>query len=157
FAIAQHDVARRFEFPDRLYGRDAEVRALQDAFARVVRGAVETVLVRGYSGIGKSSLVREIHHAVTAHRGYAASGKVEQLNRDIPYSAVVSALGALIAQILAEPVIDRWRAAIAAAIGADASLVRSVVPAIERVLGPQPPPPALDPGTARRRLAHGLA
>src|SRR5262249_33108609 len=59
--------------------------------------------------------------------------------------------------ILAESVIDRWRAAIGAAVGEDAPLVHSVLPAIERVLGAQPPPPALDPATARRRLAHGLA
>src|SRR5262249_33113561 len=76
--------------------------------------------------------------------------------RDIPYSAVVSAAGELIAQILAEPVIDRWRAAIGAAMGDDAPLVRSVLPAIERVLGPQPAPPMLEPATARRRVAQGL-
>jgi histidine kinase len=157
FAIGRHAGAMRLEFTDRLYGRDAEVRTLLDALGRVARGAVETVLVSGYSGIGKSTLVREIHGPVTARRGYVVSGKFEQLNRDAPYSALVAALGGLVAQILAEPVIDRWRAAIAAAIGGDASLVHTVLPAIERVLGPQDEAPPLDPDTARRRLAHGLA
>jgi hypothetical protein len=156
FAIGGHDGAARFEFPDRLYGRAGELRALLDAFERVSRGGVETVLVSGYSGIGKSSLVRELHASVLSQPCYVASGKFDRLNRDVPYSALVSVLGGLVAQILAEPAIDRWRTEIAAAIGDDAALVRGVLPVIERVLGPQPAPPALDAGTARRRLALGL-
>ncbi|HET7499723.1 MAG TPA: AAA family ATPase [Kofleriaceae bacterium] len=157
FAIGRHDAGTRFEFSDRLYGRQAEIRALLDAFARVSRGGVETVLVSGYSGIGKSSLVREVHAPVMAQHGYVAAGKFDRLNRDLPYSALVAALGGLVAQILAEPAIDRWRAAIAAALGDDAPFVRSVVPAIERVLGAQPPPPAVDAVTAHHRLALGLS
>jgi len=157
FAIGQHDVAVRFEFTDRLYGRDRELRALLDAFERVVSGRVETVLVSGYSGLGKSCLVREIHAPVTLQHGYVAAGKFDRLNRDVPYSAMVSALGELVARILAEPAIDHWRAAIAAAVGEDACLVRGVLPVIERVLGPQPPAPMLDADTARRRLALGLS
>ncbi|HEY6175307.1 MAG TPA: AAA family ATPase, partial [Kofleriaceae bacterium] len=135
FAIGEHDVALRFEFADRLYGRDGELRTLLDAFTRVARGGVETVLVSGYSGIGKSSLVRELHVPVAAQRGYLASGKFDRLHRDVPYSALASALGGLVAQILAEPAIERWRTATAAAVGDDGPLVRSVLPAIERVLG----------------------
>ena len=157
FSIGRDDISARFELPERLYGRDTEVRALLDAFERTARGAVETVLVAGYSGIGKSSVVREISTHVMEHRGYFTSGKFEQLNRDVPYSAVVSALGSLISQILAEPEIECWRTAINDAIGDEAPLVRSLVPAIERILGPQPPPPAVDADTARRRLASGLA
>jgi len=149
FAIARHDMSTRLEFSERLYGREPEVRALLDAFDRTSQGAVETVLVSGYSGIGKSSVVREILAQVAARRGYVASGKFEQLNRDVPYSAVVCALDQLLAQVLAEPTIEHWKTAIAAALGDDAPLARSVLPAIERVLGPQPPAPALDPDAAR--------
>jgi len=157
FAIGQRDVSSRLEFSARLYGRDAEVRALRAALARTSRGAVETVLVSGYSGVGKSSLVREIYAAVTAACGYVASGKFEQLHRDVPYSAVVAALDELIAQIVADPALDRWRTDIAMALGDDAPLVRSVLPAIERVLGAQPLAAALDPATAQRRLAVALS
>jgi predicted ATPase/signal transduction histidine kinase len=157
FAIARHDGAIRLELPDRLYGRTAEARSLLGAFARVSRGGVETVLVSGSPGVGKSSLVREIHAPVALQRGYVASGKFDRLHRDVPYSAVVAALEGLIAQILADPAFDRWCAAIAAAVGGDGPLVHSVLPALERVLGPQPPPPRLDPDAARRHIAHGLA
>jgi predicted ATPase/signal transduction histidine kinase len=157
FAIARHDVSSRLEFPERLYGREPEIRALLDAFDRSARGAVETVLVSGYSGIGKSSVVRELVAPVAARRGYVASGKFEQLNRDVPYSAVVCALDQLLAHVLSEAAIDRWRTAIAAALGEDAALASSVLPAIERVLGPQPPGPALESDLARRRLAGAIA
>jgi histidine kinase len=157
FAIARHDSYTRLEFSDRLYGRDPEVRALLDAFDRTSQGTVETVLVSGYSGIGKTSVVRELVTPVTVRRGYLASGKFEQLNRDVPFSAVVSALDQLVGRILAEPVIERWANAIAIALGDDVALARSVLPGIERVLGPRPPAPLLDPETAGRRLARAMS
>jgi len=157
FVIAQRDVSSRFEFSERLYGREPEVRALLDAFARTARGAVETVLVSGNSGIGKSAVVREVHAPVGAQRGYVASGKFEQLQRDVPYSAVVAAIDELIAQIVADPALDRWRTEIGAAIAGDGPLVHTVLPAIERVLGRQAPPPVLDPETAQRQLTIALA
>jgi histidine kinase len=156
FAIGRHDGSPRLEISERLYGRGPEVRALLDAFGRTARGAVETVLVSGYSGIGKSSVVRELLAPVATRRGYVASGKFEQLNRDVPYSAVMCVLDQLLACILAEPAIEHRRASIVAALGEDDVLASSVLPAIERVLGPQPPMPALDPETARRRLARAL-
>src|SRR5678815_2087057 len=97
---------RDSEFSDRLYGRDAELRALLDALGRASRGAVETVLVSGYSGIGKSALVREIHGSVTSRRGYLVAGKFEQAAYDVYKGELVAALGGLIAQVLAEPVLD---------------------------------------------------
>jgi histidine kinase len=157
FAIARHDVSTRLELPERLYGREPEVRALLDAFDRTAQGAVETVLVSGYSGIGKSSVVREILTPVAVRHGHVVSGKFEQLNHDVPYSAVVCALDQLVAHVLAEPTIERWSAVISAALGDDAPLVGSVLPAIERVVGPQPPMPVLDPDAARRRLAGAMA
>jgi histidine kinase len=157
FAIARHDGAARLEFADRLYGREPEVRALLDAYDRTAQGGVETVFVSGYAGVGKTSVARELVAPVTARRGHLAAGKFEQLNRDVPFSAVMTALEQLVARILAEPAIDRWRAAIAAALGDDAALARTVLPAIERVLGPQPPAPVLDPDAAGRRLALAMA
>ncbi|HMG53906.1 MAG TPA: serine/threonine-protein kinase PknK, partial [Kofleriaceae bacterium] len=157
FTLARHDGSTRLEFSERLYGREPEIRALLDAFDRTAQGTVETVLVSGYSGVGKSSVVRELLAPVAARRGYVASGKFEQLNHDVPYSAVVCALDQLLAHVLAEPTIERWRTAIAAALGDGAPLVRSVLPAIEQVLGPLPAVPALDPDAARRCLARAMS
>ncbi|HEY4175664.1 MAG TPA: AAA family ATPase [Kofleriaceae bacterium] len=157
FTIAQHDVTTRFGFSERLYGREPEVRALADAFERTRVGSSESVLVSGYSGVGKSSVVREIHASVALAGGFFASGKFEQLHRDVPYSAVRSALDELLVHVLSDPDIERWREAIAAAVGDDAPLVCSLVPALEHVIGERSVPTESDPDVTRRRLAGGLA
>jgi predicted ATPase len=36
------------------------------------------ILVAGYSGVGKTALVREIHKPMTAIRGYFAASKFDQ-------------------------------------------------------------------------------
>jgi predicted ATPase/signal transduction histidine kinase len=156
FALGEHDVASRFEFSERLYGRDGEIQTLVDAFERTASGGGELVLVSGYSGVGKSSFVREIYAPVARRAGYVAAGKFEQLHRDVPYSAVIAALDELLTQIVADPAFDRWRAALATAVAGDGPLVRTLLPAIERVLGAQPAPPVLDPEVAQRRLAIAL-
>jgi predicted ATPase/signal transduction histidine kinase len=158
FAIGVGDVSTGFEFPDRLYGRGPEVRALLDAFARTARGNTETVHIAGYSGIGKSSVVREIIAPVTAARGYVAAGKFEQLRSDTPYSAVAAALGELVAQVLADgdAAHARWRSDLAKAVDADGALVVAIVPALAQVL-PAVQPCELDADTERRRLSAALA
>ena len=75
----------RLLIPEKLYGREAEIDTLLAAFDRVVtQGTTELVLVSGYSGIGKSSLVNELHKALVPPRGLFASGKFDQYKRDIP-------------------------------------------------------------------------
>ena len=89
--IGEEDVSTRFEIPQKLYGREVEIDTLMAAFARVNQGAKEMMLVSGYSGIGKSALVNEIHKPIVAKRGYFISGKFEQLQRNIPYAALIMA------------------------------------------------------------------
>jgi histidine kinase len=156
FPIAQRDASPRFGFADRLYGRDPEIRALLEAFARTTSGAVEVVVVTGPAGVGKSALARELFTPVTEQRGYFTAGKFDQLQRDIPYSAVARSLGELVAQILTDPALDRWRVAIAAALGDDAGLVAVLLPLLGRVVGELPPAPELSADAAQRRLASAL-
>jgi len=71
--------------PEKLYGREREIETLLAAFDRVVSsGRPELVLVSGYSGIGKSAVVNELHKALVPPRGLFASGKFDQYKRDIP-------------------------------------------------------------------------
>ena len=96
FPLGQHDTPDRLLIPEKLYGREREVDALLAAFDRVVKGgAPELVLVSGYSGIGKSSVVNELHMVVAPPRGLFASGKFDQYKRDIPYSTLVQAFQSL--------------------------------------------------------------
>ena len=68
----------------------------------VTGGAPELVLVSGYSGIGKSSVVNELHKALVPPRGLFASGKFDQLKRDIPYSTLVQAFQSLVRSLLSK-------------------------------------------------------
>ena len=97
FPLLTQDVCDRFQIPQKLYGRDTEVAALLAGFERVSQPPSltgtnsEMMLVAGYSGMGKSALVAEIHKPITKARGYFISGKFDQFQRNIPYSAIVAA------------------------------------------------------------------
>ncbi len=102
FTIGQLDLYSQFLIPQKLYGREAEVAILMNAFERVSFGAAELMLVSGYSGIGKSSLVNEIHKPIVSRQGYFISGKFDQLKRNIPYAALIQAFQDLMRQLLTE-------------------------------------------------------
>ena len=143
FALAEQDHSERLHITEKLYGREAEVATLLQAFERSAHGSAALLLVSGYAGIGKSSLVNEIHQPVMARRGYFASGKFEQFQRNIPYSAIYHALSELIRQILTEDDarITEWRRALAQALGPNGQMVIDVVPELAFLIGPQPPAP----------------
>jgi serine/threonine protein kinase len=114
FQLGNQDISDKFQIPQKLYGREAEVETLLTAFERIAAGeakGAELLLVAGYSGIGKSALVQEIYKPITEKRGYFISGKFDQLQRNIPYSAVVSAFAGLVRQLLSEPEdqLQQWR------------------------------------------------
>jgi serine/threonine protein kinase len=102
FALAENDFSENFQVSQKLYGRDHEIATLIEAFERVSRGASEMMLVAGYSGIGKSALVNEVHKPIVRQRGYFIFGKFDQFKRNIPYSALIQAFQELVRQILAE-------------------------------------------------------
>jgi serine/threonine protein kinase len=68
FALGENDFIERFNLPKRLYGRDTEIEQLLFTFDKVaMTGETAMLLVSGYSGIGKSSLVREVQRSVQVH------------------------------------------------------------------------------------------
>ncbi|WP_437610852.1 AAA family ATPase [Sorangium sp. So ce834] len=154
FVAGQHDRQDLFRIHQKLYGREQDIEALTAAFGRALDGSREIVLVSGYSGIGKSSLVQEILKPLARQKGYFTSGKYDQYNRDAPYSAVIQAFDGLVRQILTESEarIHRFRSAILEALGPNAQVVCDVIPSLCHVLGAQPPVPALDPLEAQNRL-----
>ncbi|PCC71255.1 PAS domain S-box-containing protein [Nannocystis exedens] len=154
FVAGERDRQDLFRIHQKLYGREHDVAALTAAFERALEGSREIVLVSGYSGIGKSSLVHEILKPLARQKGYFTSGKCDQYNRDAPYSAVIQAFDGLVRQILSESEarILGWRSAIAEALGTNAQVVCDVIPSLTHVIGAQPPVPALGPIEAQNRL-----
>src|SRR5208283_5098941 len=142
FALGERDRPDRLMIPEKLYGREREVEALLAAFDRVVEsGAPELVLVSGYSGVGKSSVVNELHKALVASRGLFASGKFDQYKRDIPYSTLVQAFQSLVRPLLSkgEAELARWREALLAALGPNGRLMTDLIPQLKLIVGEQPP------------------
>jgi PAS domain S-box-containing protein len=155
FPLGQQDASDRLLIPERLYGREPEIASLLSAFDRVVEsGAPELVLVSGYSGIGKSSVVHELHRALVPPRGVFASGKFEQYQRDIPYATLAQAFQGLVRPILSqsEAELSRSRDALVEALGPHGRLMIDVVPELKLILGDQPPVPELPPQDAQRRF-----
>src|ERR1700731_2996820 len=148
FPLGAHDVSDQLLIPEKLYGREREIDALIVSFDRVVaNGTLELVLVSGYSGIGKSSVVNELHKALVPQRGLFASGKFDQYKRDIPYATLGQAFQSLVRSLLTqgEEELGRWRDALRGALGPNGQLTVNLVPELELVIGKQPPVQDLPP------------
>ncbi len=141
FDLGKEDISHQFNIPQKLYGREQEVSTLLAAFERVVNAVSKTemILVKGYSGIGKSALVKEIYQPITRQRGYFISGKFDQFQRNIPYSAVVKALSGLVKQLLTESELQlqEWKQKLLAAIEPNAQIIIDVIPEVEIIVGKQ--------------------
>ncbi|MCC3422411.1 MAG: AAA family ATPase [Microcoleus sp. PH2017_29_MFU_D_A] len=168
--LALQDVCDRFQIPQKLYGRDKEIALLLAAFDRVAslendriagfqnnsepRFKVEMMLVSGYSGIGKSALVQELYKPITEKRGYFISGKFDQFQRNIPYSAIVDALRKLVQQLLSEPdeQLEQWRSRLLKALESNGQLIIDVIPELGLIIGRQPPIPEVGSTEAQNRF-----
>ena len=158
FPLGQQDIACKFQIPQKLYGRDKELATLMGIFNKIKSsadsadsapadslkkssGISELILISGYSGIGKSALVREMHKPIVANRGYFMSGKFDQYQRNIPYSAFVNAVQELICQILTESEVKlkAWQEKILAKLGKNAQVMVEAIPELELMIGKQPP------------------
>jgi predicted ATPase/signal transduction histidine kinase/CheY-like chemotaxis protein/tRNA A-37 threonylcarbamoyl transferase component Bud32 len=154
FNIGQLDLYSQFLIPQKLYGREEEVKTLMDAFERVTLGATELMLVSGYSGIGKSSLVNEVHKPIVRQQGYFISGKFDQFKRNIPYASLIQAFQELMRQLLTESAdkIAIWKAKLLEAIGSSGQVIIDVIPEVEQIIGSQPAISQLGPTEAQNRF-----
>jgi PAS domain S-box-containing protein len=142
FPLGEGDVPDRLLIPEKIYGREREVEILLASFDRIVKGgAPELVLVSGYSGIGKSSFVNELHPVLVMPHGLFASGKFDQHKRDIPYSTLAQAFQNLIRPLLGKSEADLapWRDALREALGPNAGLITGLVPEVKLIIGEPSP------------------
>ncbi|HEY9704753.1 MAG TPA: serine/threonine-protein kinase PknK, partial [Allocoleopsis sp.] len=180
FILGIQDISDKFQIPQKLYGRDTEINTLLTAFERVSNppqppfdyavsersrttaqalergdlGGSELMLIAGYSGIGKSALVQEIYKPITEKRGYFIAGKFDQFQRNIPYSAIISAFEQLVKQILTESDVKLqiWKEKLLTALGVNAQVIIDVIPEIELIIGQQQSVPELGGNEAQNRF-----
>ena len=154
FPLAQSDTTDRFQISQKLYGREVEIEQLLGGFERVSRGASEMMLVTGYSGIGKSSLVQEVYKPIARQGGYFISGKFDQYQRDIPYDPLVQAFRSLVRQLLTENEVQIaiWREKLLTALGENAQIIIEAIPEVELIAGLQLAVPELAPTESQNRF-----
>ena len=154
FQLAQNDFSGKLQIPQKLYGRENEINTLLQAFERVSQGAGEMMLVAGYSGVGKTALVREVHKPMTEKHGHFAAGKFDQYQRNIPYSAISQAFNEFCNYLLTESTeeLNRWREEILNAVGNNGQLLIDLMGQLELVIGPQPAVAQVGPTEAQNRF-----
>ena len=182
FSLGYQDISPQLQLPQKLYGRESQIESLLSAFDRVAsgqekqvgaglsnnlsspsttksqnlsaQGQTELMLISGYSGIGKSALVQELYKLITQKSGYFIAGKFDQLQRDIPYQALVGAFQELVRQLLTEtePQLQQWQEKIRRALGINGQIIIDVIPELELIIGKQNPVPELPATEARNRF-----
>jgi tRNA A-37 threonylcarbamoyl transferase component Bud32 len=154
FPVAQNDFSGKLQIPQKLYGRENEVNILLQAFERVSQGAAEMMLVAGYSGVGKTALVREVHKPMTSRRGYFAAGKFDQFQKNLPYSAITQAFNEFCRYLLMESAetLANWQTKILNAVGNNGQIIIDVIPDLELVIGTQAAVAKVGPSEAQNRF-----
>ena len=154
FELGLQDQCDRFLIPEKLYGRENEVTLLLNAFERVTKGNAELLLIAGFSGIGKTAVVNEVHKPIVQKRGHFIKGKFDQFNRNIPFSAFLQAFRSLMMQLLGESdaELTNWRNKILSAVGENGKVLIDVIPELENIIGLQPPVPKLSGSIAQNRF-----
>ena len=154
FELGKRDITDRFLIPEKLYGRETEVETLLQAFERVSLGATEMMLVAGFSGIGKTVVVNEVHKPIVRLRGYFIKGKYDQFQRNIPFSAFVQAFRDLMGQLLSESdaQLQTWKTKILEAAGDNGQVLIDVIPELELIIGTQPAATELSGTAAQNRF-----
>jgi serine/threonine protein kinase len=156
FPLGAVDYTGRFQFPQKLYGRDSELQELVSAFKSACRKTPEIIFVSGYAGIGKTALVEEIQRPVSENRGYFIKGKFDQYLRTTPYTAITQAFAEWVSRILAEPEqnFKAWQEKVQSAVGDLGQVLTDVIPILEDLIGVQPGAPPLGGQEAENRFNY---
>lgn len=154
FSLGEVDELSQFQIPSTLYGRDAEIIELREAYKRIKAGATELTLISGYSGIGKTELAFEAYRPAVSEKGYFIFGKFDQLQQEIPFAPLIQAFQDLIRQILTEPAekIADWKKKLLRALGRAGAVVTEVIPEVKLIIGEQPLVEELPPAEVQNRF-----
>ncbi|RHW34300.1 sensor histidine kinase [Oceanobacillus profundus] len=149
---------RIYEKSRRLYGRAQTIEQLIKSFYRVQKGRTELVLIPGPSGVGKTSVVHELHKPLVKEKGYFISGKFEQLEKQIPYAPIVYAFQGLLRQIVSEgkSSMEQWGGRLTESLGPSASVIANFIPELRWLIGENGEVPDLPPQGVHNRFRHAI-
>lgn len=146
----------RFHIPEKLYGREKEINQILTAFKEASEGQHPFILIGGFSGIGKTALIHELHKPSVERKGFFISGKYNPFARNLPFSGISKAFSELLRQILAESPekLEEYKYNLREALGPNVGLIAELIPEIEILLGPSPEVQKLNPSEAQNRFFY---
>lgn len=141
FQIGMNDKMDAFVIPEKIYGRDSDIKSLFNEFEQTMQGYTNLVFICGSPGIGKTFLINEIQKPLIEKKGYFINGKFDQYKRNIPYHAFIQAFQELVRQILTESEqrILKWKNDLLSILGNNGNVIIDIIPELELIIGPQPP------------------
>lgn len=157
FVAGEVDRNSQFILPQTLFGRSQERNVILSAFTDSQNhDNPHLLIVKGYSGVGKTSLVNEIQRPVMQVKSYFSASKFDQFGRDIPFVSMIQAFRDLIRQLLSEPApeLEAWRERIQAAVGDNGRVITDVIPDVETIIGAQKAIPVLGPTETEARFTN---
>lgn len=158
FMLGEHDIHDQLIISQKLYGRETQIEQLLATFEEVSKGKTEFLAITGYSGIGKTSLVKSIYKPVTRQHGYFISGKFDQFQRAVPYSALITAFKKLIRRLLgeSEEKMSQLKESLLNALGSNGEIICNIIPEISLIIGPQPAATEILAGESQNRFTFTL-
>ena len=83
FPLGRYDMPEELQIAPGLYGRKNEITDLEGALERVSQGATEMVLISGTAGVGKTTLVGEIHRSIAQKNGFFIAATNQDLKQQM--------------------------------------------------------------------------
>ncbi len=153
FETAQKDFSDKFQVPEKLYGREKEVENLVKAFESLESSELKLLLVAGYSGIGKTTIIKEFYKLIVNKNSYFISGKFNKMQKGNPYSAIILAFRELVKSVIIEyKNIEKWKDIFIEALGSNAKIITDLIPELGQIIGQQPDVPKLSPSEENNRF-----
>lgn len=128
-----------------LTGRDRELRLLEEGLRAPLPEELDTVLVTGEAGIGKTRLLREALAGAPLGGVRVLRGHAGELERDIPLNHLLEALSPEWVGDAIQGLDEPWR-----------TVLLGLLPQFHIGPGPVPDPPLIRPGAVPRRLFEAI-
>ena len=129
----------------RLHGRSNEIAALRQAYRSLwepksdSKPTVHLALISGAAGVGKTALALCTRQLVVEDGGFFLTGKFDQMHSADLYSPFVSAFTELVENVIERgpQAVQAMRSAIQSAVHTERRILTDMIPALEKILGPQ--------------------
>jgi predicted ATPase/nitrogen-specific signal transduction histidine kinase len=135
FELGKNDIPHTLCISQKLFGRNDDIEVIINCYHQVRRGESKMLLVSGLPGVGKTSVVKEAFKTISSE-AFFIFGKYDEIQKDLPYHAIISALNELVNQILTqnESIIRMYKKDLSKALGENAPVLLEIIPNFNNLL-----------------------